>query len=139
MKYPYLKIALAVALGLLTLWLPALLHAWTGPTFFSIKPCPDGSKFGNFGAPPCASGPTRQFVDEWQWKFLNKWYGNSEDGVSGQYAYLWDAKGNLVSYYSTFASWVPIWIRAYAWSAWRNSANNLKRPYRGDSLTGIVA
>lgn len=131
-----LKIILAVALGFFVLLPATLFHMWTGPTFPSIKPCPDGSAtIGGYG---CVTGPARRYVDEWSLEILNKWYGNSEDGVSGKYAYIWDANNNLVPYYSTFPSWMPQWAMAYAWSAWRNNANNLKRPLRGDSLTGQV-
>lgn len=124
-----LKIILAIALGFSVLLIPCLFHLWTGPTFPSIKPWPEGTQ---------GVGPSRPLVDEWRWELLNKWYGNSEDGVSGQYAWIWNANNQLVPYYSTFPSWVPQWMKAYAWSAWRNNANNLKRPLRDDSLTGVV-
>lgn len=155
MKYPYLKVAFAVVAGFFVLLPAVLLHAWTAPpTFKSIKPWPSGTE---------GQGPSRALVDEWRWKWLNKWYGNSEDGVSGQQAYIWERplapmplQPQLVPYMpapvwaqGVHPSWLKpvyrtyIWLldswRAYAWSAWRNNANNLKRPYRGDSLTGVVA
>lgn len=123
------KIVLAVALGFLVLLPFCVLRAWAGPTFPSIKPWPAGAE---------GVGPHRPYVDEWKWEPLNKWYGNSEDGVSGEHAWIWDASNHLVPYYSTFPAGVPQCCKAYAWSAWRNSANNLRRPLRGDSLTGIV-
>jgi hypothetical protein len=110
-------IALAEVLGFLFLWIPCLCNAWTEPTNASIKP---------------GHGP----VDQWSWKFLNPWYANTEDGVSGQQALVYDNTGHLVPYASTFPKWTPKWVIAYAWSAWRNGANNLKRPLRKDSWSG---
>ena len=112
-----LKIALAELLGFIVLLPACLLHAWTTyPTYPSIKPLPSELRYR---------------VDEWTWSWLNYWYANSEDGVSGQDAFVW-VNGQLVCYYETFPRWVPTWARAYAWSAWRNGANNLKRPLRTD-------
>ena len=125
-----LKIIAAVALGFIVLLPACLFKAWGDPTFPSIKPWPSGTE---------NVGPYRPKVDEWSIPLLNKWYGNSEDGVSGERAWVWDSTNKLVPYYSTFPAWVPQWAKAYAWSAWRNNANNLKRPLRGDSLTGIVS
>jgi hypothetical protein len=113
-------IAIAELLGFVILLPACLLHLWTPPTYPSIKPLPN---------------PLRTHVDEWRWPLLNKWYGNSEDGVSGQQAFVFDNAGHLIPYASTFPSWVPKWAIAYAWSAWRNGANNLKRPSRTDGLT----
>lgn len=105
--------------------------AWTKPPVFpSVKPYPSGSK----------DGPYRPSVDEWRWSFLNKWYGNSEDGVSGQQAWIWE-NGQLVTYVSTFPSWLRWqWLIATAWSVWRNGANNIKRPvdYAGHDIVGTV-
>lgn len=120
-----LKTVTAVALGFPALLLPCLFHLWTAPTYPSIKPWPAGTP---------NAGPYRPLVDEWRWNWLNYWYANSEDGVSGQQAWVWSADGKLVPYASTFPAWVPEWAVAYCWSAWRNNANNLKRPLRADSL-----
>ena len=60
-------------------------------------------------------------IDRWRWKPLNSIYGNPEDGVSGQTALVW-VDGSLTFYRR--GAWAP-W-RAYLWSAWRNSADNLK-------------
>lgn len=114
-------IPLAVALGFPVLLFPCLFHLWTEPTFKSIKPLPN-----------------RALVDEWRWEWLNKWYGNSEDGVSGQQALIWDSSGHLVPYASTFPARTPKWVVAYCWSAWRNNANNIKRPLRTDGNVGTV-
>lgn len=128
--YTNLLIVVAVALGFPVLLVSCALRAWTkSPTFPSIKPWPWAEN----------QGPYRPLVDEWRWELLNKWYGNSEDGVSGAQAWIWEnGVVGPVAYYSTFPSWVPQWVKAYCWSAWRNSANNLKRPLRGDSNVGIV-
>lgn len=60
-------------------------------------------------------------IDRWSWKPLNKIYGNPEDGVSGQQALVWISGVNSPYMPTARASW-----RAYCWSAWRNSADNLK-------------
>lgn len=114
------KIAFAELLGFIVLLPACLLRAWTDPDYPSIKPLPYSRRYS---------------VDEWSWNWLNYWYGNSEDGVSGGDALVWGSganAGKLVWYYSTLPRWVPLWARAYAWSAWRNGANNLKRPLRTD-------
>lgn len=117
------KVGFAEALGFLLLLPACLLRAWTPPCFPSIKPL-DHSTY------PSITG-RRVNVDRWHWGFLNAWYDNVEDGVSGAQAYVWNKGGTeYVPYSSTFPSWVPKWAIAYAWSAWRNGANNLKRPLR---------
>lgn len=121
------KMAFAVASGFFVLAPACLLNAWTDSTYPSIKPMP-------IAGVPASANIDRKKVDEWKWQWLNTWYANSEDGVSGQQAYIWDANGNLVPYASTFPKWTPKWVVAYTWSAWRNNANNLKRPLRNDSL-----
>lgn len=113
-------IALAEIFGWLFLWIPCLLGAWTEPTYPSIKPIPG-----------------RTHVDQWKWQWLNKWYANTEDGVSGQEAVVYDDAGHLIYYASTYPSWAPKWAIAYGWSAWRNGANNIKRPLRTDGLTKV--
>lgn len=109
---PSVKAGLAVALGWVILPIPCLVRAWTVPYYISIKPLPG-----------------RAAVDLWRWKWLNSWYGNVEDGVSGQQARIWNTGGTaLIPYASTFPSWVPQAAIAFAWSVWRNPANMLKRP-----------
>ena len=67
---------------------------------------------------PCPSPlPPARWIDQWSWHWLNKVYGNPENGVSGECAIV-----NGAPYMPTANS---IW-RAYCWSAWRNSCNNLK-------------
>lgn len=60
----------------------------------------------------------KRFVDGWDFIPLNYVYGNPEDGVSGQTALV---NGNQPYMPDAWAPW-----RAYCWSAWRNSADNLK-------------
>lgn len=113
-------IALAEVLGFFLLLPACIANAWTEPTYPSIKPLVLAG-YGN---------TIRTHVDEWKWKWLNKWYANIEDGVSGQRAWIYDDKGRLIPYASTYPSWTPKWVIAYGWSAWRNGANNIKRPLR---------
>lgn len=69
---------------------------------------------------PGASNSART-IDVWSWKPLNYVYGNPEDGVSGYFALVWE-NGKQVPYL-----WVEFaWLRAYRWSALRNSCDNLK-------------
>lgn len=72
------------------------------------------------------AGPTPlpRSVDRWKWEPLNAIYGNPEDGVSGQFARVWTPEGELVPYWADAPA---AWMRAYAWSAWRNSTNQLAR------------
>lgn len=67
-------------------------------------------------------------IDVWPYVWMNKIYGNPEDGVSGQQALVWNAEGTAKVPYMPGA-WAP-W-RAYCWSAWRNSADNLKYVFAG--------
>lgn len=117
-------IALAEVLGFLLLPWFCIAHAWKTAPAQSIKPWPSGTP---------GSGPFRSVIDCWSWDWLNAWYSNVEDGVSGQQAYVWHNDA-LVLYPSLFAPWVPAWCIAFAWSAWRNGANNLKRPLRHDTF-----
>lgn len=119
------RIVVAEVLGFIVLLPACILHAWTAPTYPSIKPLPG-----------------RATVDQWTWSWLNAWYSNVEDGVSAQQAllYLWVTdKYEYVPYASTYPSWVPKWVIAYAWSAWRNGANNIKRPLRTDNSASPAA
>ena len=80
---------------------------------------------------------TRGPVDRWRWGPLNAVYGNPEDGVSGQAALVWGSgpdAGKLVAYWPG----APAWLRAYAWSAWRNSADQLKYAFRWTGPTGCA-
>lgn len=119
-----LKIAAGILFGLCFLWLPCMLHAWTEPTYPSIKPWPSGTP---------GVGPYRPVVRQWRWRWLNWWYMNTEDDLSGDGAWIW-VDGVLVPYDSQFPPGTARWKIAYAWSAWRNNVNNLKRPLRTDDL-----
>lgn len=66
-----------------------------------------------------------RLVDRWSFKPLNWIFGNPEDGPSGQTA-LVQVNGALSLYMPD--AWAP-W-RAYCWSAWRNSADNLKYVFK---------
>lgn len=90
----------ATVVGWIVLIPFCLLQAWSANAF-SIK---DGRR-----------------IDSWTWSLLNSVYGNPEDGVSGKQAVVW-LNGTASPYYS---NWSPI-IRAYYWSALRNSCDNLK-------------
>lgn len=75
-------------------------------------------------------------IDEWYVKnwpklsaWLNSWAGNREDGVSAIYALIW---GEQLPYIGTRVPYLPNakpGYRAWAWSAWRNSANELHRKW----------
>jgi hypothetical protein len=54
-------------------------------------------------------------ITEWSSALMDDIYGNAEDGVTGADWYL---PGK------------PVWLRAYMWSAWRNSCNNLRFVFR---------
>lgn len=60
-------------------------------------------------------------IDQWSWAPLDFVYENPEDGVSGQHALVW-TNGVLGPYMPN----APAWWRAYCWSAFRNSCDNLK-------------
>lgn len=80
---------------------------------------------------PCMStinpfGRAPREIDEWKWTWLNTKYGNYEDSVSGAKALIWGSgadEGKLVPYRPN--TWAP--LRAWLWSAWRNSTNELNR------------
>ncbi len=55
-------------------------------------------------------------INVWSWKWLNKVWGNDEDGVTGP------------SWYNDSAG-PSVWL-AYKWSALRNPANNLRFIFR---------
>lgn len=122
-----LKTVIAQALGYFVLLPACLLHAWTGPTYPSIKPYSPGQY-----------APERKFVDQWKWKWLNYWYANTEDGVSGQYALVWNPAVQYEDDYTLMLPhWTPKWAIAWCWSAWRNGANNVKRASRTDGLNKV--
>ncbi len=54
----------------------------------------------------------------WRWQWLNKVWGNDEDGVVS-------GLRNFKEYNPNATRW-----KAYLWSAWRNSANNLRFIFR---------
>ena len=90
-------------LGWVVLPLPCLLQAW------ELSPTPsinDGRR-----------------IDRWTWGVLNPIWGNPEDGVSGQTALVWLNGVTQGSYWPTCPSAA---LRAYVWSAWRNSCDPLK-------------
>ena len=78
-------------------------------------------------------------IDEWEpiFPFINTVWGNPEDGVSGHFAKVW-LNGETQGPYMplppfTLPMWqgkIFVWLytswRAYCWSAWRNSSDNLK-------------
>lgn len=96
-----LVMLLATVVGWFLLIPFCLARAWVGPST------------GQFG----------RAVDAWSWHPLQLMYGNPEDGVSGLQALVWNKEGLARVPYMPNA-WAP-W-RAYCWSAWRNSADNLK-------------
>lgn len=109
MKSPVVQ-ALFMVLGWIVLLPFCLARAW--------KACP---------ATAAGPIPLPRIVDRWSWEPLNKIYGNPEDGVSGKAALVWYWDGtneHLVPYWPAAPA---DWIRAYAWSAWRNSTNQLTR------------
>jgi hypothetical protein len=59
--------------------------------------------------------PTRQ-IAVWKWRWVDVIWGNDEDGVIGAPFYAQQVKN--------------VYLRAYLWSAWRNSANNLRFVFR---------
>jgi hypothetical protein len=69
-------------------------------------------------------------IDRWSWAPLNRIYGNPEDGVSGQHALIWvgGIPRKVVPHLKAYRpnTWPP--LRAWLWSAWRNSANQLNYP-----------
>lgn len=74
---------------------------------------------------------TRQ-IDRWSWEPLNAVYGNPEDGVSGRYAKVWYFDGKHDAVQVPYMPNAREWWRAYCWSAWRNSAGNLKYVFAWD-------
>lgn len=86
---------------------------------------------GDFNVP--SIGDKERKIDVWRWVWLNKIYGNPEDGVSGRQALIW--VNGVLSPYMPPPKWLrpvkwQMWLwnawRAYCWSAWRNSTDNMK-------------
>lgn len=117
-KAQLVSVFIATPAGWVVLILPCLLHAWSRMVLVrSLKPLPG-----------------RESVDFWTWGCLG-WASNPEDGVSGKQALLND--GEHYTPYMPCPSWITwrwaVWLwdslRAYFWSAWRNSADELKYVY----------
>lgn len=70
-------------------------------------------------------------IDHWNSILLNVIYGNPEDGVSGKQALVWADDGSLSPH--PYMAMAPDWWRAYCWSAWRNSCDNLKYVFANDA------
>lgn len=60
---------------------------------------------------PSAAGK-HDFISVWKPDWVDAVWGNAEDGVTGDTFYAQQVKGTR--------------LRAYLWSAWRNSANNMR-------------
>jgi hypothetical protein len=101
---------LAQLLGFVLLALPCITRAWGFHGQKSNKVWTGANAYLN-----------GRDVDSWNWEWLNNWYGNPEDGVSGNTALVWTEQGKLVQYNPMLSRW-----KAYAWSAWRNSSDALK-------------
>jgi hypothetical protein len=76
---------------------------------------------------PCTStinpfGRAPRRITRWKNPWLDSIYGNREDGVSGAEALIWEG-ADRVFYHPNM--WAP--LRAWLWSAWRNSTNELSR------------
>ena len=97
---------IATVIGWFLLIIPCLLKAWV-PVEQLYQP--DWAY--------CAGLP-KKTIQIWRWAWLNRIWGNNEDGVvsglSGNVEYNPDATR----------------LGAYMWSAWRNSANNLRFVFR---------
>jgi hypothetical protein len=119
------KVVLAVALGFFVIPL-AMLGGMTDKTYPSIKEWPSGA---------VGQGPHRPYVRQWRFNIFNFWYANSEDGVDPDDGEIWTDGVTLAPYSNTFPAWVPKFVKTYLWSAWRNNANNVKRPLRSDYNT----
>ena len=61
-----------------------------------------------------ATEGSRKMINIWSWDWLNNVWGNDEDGVTG-----------IPAYNKTESR-----FKAYLWSAWRNSTNNLRFVFR---------
>ena len=67
----------------------------------------------------------------WSIDWIDRVYGNEEDGIDGSRGYRLDPEGVLYQHV-----WIertklwPEWLQVYWWSAWRNSDNNLRFVFR---------
>lgn len=96
--------AICAVTGWVVLILPCLLEAW--------EPSPV----------PSVNADHRQ-IDRWAWGCLNPIWGNPEDGVSGLTALVWVSGTARGPYWPECPNAA---LRAYAWSAGRNSCDALK-------------
>ena len=93
---------IAMVIGWFLLIAPCILKAWVPVTQIYQ---PDWAVKG---------GLPKKTINIWAWSWLNPVWGNNEDGVVS-------GLRNNVEYNPTGSRWL-----AYVWSAWRNSANNLR-------------
>lgn len=100
---------LLMPVGLILLIIPCAFKLWGM----------HGNKTNKVWAAPFENLNGRE-IDSWDWNWLNTWFGNPEDGVSGMTALVWDLD-KLVPYNPSGSRW-----KAYCWSAWRNSVDALK-------------
>lgn len=100
---------LLAPVGWVLLSVPCFLRAWgnNGATTNKVWP----AQYDDLNHRP---------IDSWNWRWLNSWFGNPEDGVSGETALVWQ-NGALATYNPEGSRW-----KAYCWSAWRNSVDGLK-------------
>lgn len=111
-----LKQALYMALGFFILIWPCYRRAWV-PTTSTIN----------------LDGRAPRMISKWKSEWLNSKYGNREDGVSAEEALIW-AQGES-TYGKADKVLVRVYyrpnthpaLRAWLWSAWRNSVNELSR------------
>jgi hypothetical protein len=91
-------------LSVIPIAVACLCCAWTTPAYQTLKSIPEVH---------------RTAID--RWRYLPNWlWGNPEDGVSGQQAYIWNS-GKLVPYMPDAD---PRW-RAFCWNM-RNRSSGLK-------------
>lgn len=93
------------AFGVILLPIICLLRLWE-PSVSTVNP------FGRAARP----------IDKWRWQWVQRVYGNFEDGVSGAFALIW-VNGERVLYMPN--AWAP-W-RALCWN-FRNPIHNLNHP-----------
>lgn len=93
---------IAMIIGWFLLIVPCALRAWT-----PVEEIYEPDWAVELGLP-------KSTIRIWSWGWLNYIWGNDEDGVSG-----------TNKFNPTDSKW-----RAYVWSAWRNSANNLRFVFR---------
>ena len=99
-----LVMAILAVIGWVVLILPCLLEAW--------EPSPI----------PSINADHRK-IDRWACPWLNWIWGNPEDGVSGLTALVWVSGSARGPYWPGCPNAA---LRAYTWSAWRNSCDALK-------------